>query len=135
MLREIQVEVARLGRQVHGLEHATAFLVQDVEALHEPQVVAHFLVTAGSATVVEIAAKCRPANGREHDIVAADSQVMVRVSCAQLELGRRERDFLAHHGRVEAHDLLVIVDGAAFAPQQVAAGRLEEAHALVGEHA
>ena len=43
VLRKIQVEVTRLGGQVHRLERAAAFLVNDVQALHEAQVIAHLL--------------------------------------------------------------------------------------------
>ncbi len=123
-----------LGGQVHGLEHAAAFLVDDVQALHEPQVVAHFFVGARPAAAVEIAAKGGSADRGKHDAVAADMQVMRRVSCAQVESVRRQRKLFADQGRIEANDLIGVVHVGAGAAHQVAACGLEEAHPLGGQY-
>ena len=48
-LREIQIEMAALGWQIHRLERTAAFLRDDLEALHQTDVIALFRVGAGAA--------------------------------------------------------------------------------------
>ena len=72
MLRKIEIEVARLGWQIHSLKCTAAFLVDDVEALHDTKVVTHLFVVAWTATFLQVAAKRRPANRGEDDAVTTN---------------------------------------------------------------
>src|SRR3954465_10910719 len=57
----IEIEMPRLRRQVGGLDRTAAFLVDDIEAMHDADVVAHVLVVAGAPTAVKIAGEGRAA--------------------------------------------------------------------------
>ena len=54
--------MARLLGQVERLEGAAALLVQDVQALHEANVVTHLGVGAGAAATVEVGGVGRAAD-------------------------------------------------------------------------
>src|SRR3954468_10059375 len=51
----IEIEMPRLRRQVGRLDRTAAFLMDDIEPMHDADVVAHVLIVAGAPSAVEIA--------------------------------------------------------------------------------
>jgi hypothetical protein len=134
VLRKVEVEVPRLGRQVERLEWAAGFLVNDVQALHQPQEVADFGVCAGPPALVEVVAECGPAHRGEDEVPAAEPDVVVAVPGAQREFRGRERKFFPHDAAVHAHRPEVVEALGAGGLEQLAARGLEEAHPSSLEH-
>ena len=98
----------RLGRQVHGLERAAGLLVDNIEALYQLQEVADLRVRARAPAVVEVVDEGGAAHGREHEIPAADVQVVLAVARAQSELAGDERELFPHQAAVDAHRAEVV---------------------------
>ena len=124
----------RLGRQVHRLEGAAGFLVEDVEALHQAQEVRDLGLGARATALFEVVAERRPADGREDEVPAADVDVARAVARAQREFRGCERELLAHQAAIEPQGAELIDLLGACGPQRVAAAGLEEAHAAGFEH-
>jgi hypothetical protein len=102
-----QVEVAARHRHVHGLETAAAFLVQDVEALHQADEVAHFGVTAVAATLVAIHHVSRATDRRKHGVAVSKADVLVGISGLQGETRRCFSQQRFHQFAVEAQQLRI----------------------------
>ena len=61
-LRKVQIKVSCFCRQIQCFEWATTFLMDDVEALDETQVIAHLVEGSRSTALVQVAAKGWPAD-------------------------------------------------------------------------
>ena len=79
-LGEKQVEVAAAGGQVHGLESAAAFLVQDIETLYQPDEIAHFGMAAVAPALVDIHDVGGAADRREYRVAVTDQDILLRVA-------------------------------------------------------
>ena len=93
-MRVKQIQVPRRRRQVHGLEAAAAFLVQDIEALHQANEIAHFGVAAVAAAVFDVHDVSRAADRGKHRVAVADAEVPLRITRLQSERRRGQGDEL-----------------------------------------
>ncbi len=100
-------------RQVHRLEAAAAFLVKNIEALHQADEIALLGMRAVAPATVEIHDVGRPADRRERRVTVAETDILVRVARAQAEARRRAREQRVEQVGVEADALRIGIDRAA----------------------
>ena len=105
-LRVHHVEIARALRQVQRLEPRAAFVVNDVEAVHDPDEVAHVLVGARPAPAVEIARERRSGRRAEGDSIATDGKALRGITRLNVEFRGEKWQHLFDVGRIES-DLAV----------------------------
>ena len=106
-----------------------SLLVDDVEGLHEFDVVTHFRVCSRTATAIEVATERGPTDGGIDCVAPAEFEVALGVPRGQAEFRGRLGDELLDHRAIEAHLHGALVDRAASRGQPSARLWIEHAHA------
>ncbi len=68
------------GRQVHGFETTAAILVQNVEALHQANEIAHFRIAAGAPALVCVHHVGGTSHRGEDRVSSANAQTLRRIA-------------------------------------------------------
>ena len=104
------MEMSPVLRDVERFERASAFLVENIEALDQAKIVAHLGIGSGAPPAVEIFDECGPADCGEHRVSSPEAHRFRRVSRDQRESLRRRSDPFFNEARVETYDLSRVVD-------------------------
>ncbi len=126
VLRQVKIEVPRFSRQVHRLERTATFLMHNIQALHETQVIAHLCISAGATTFIEVTAESGSTNRCENNMISANLQLVFGVPRPKSKLRRRQRQFLLNEIAIEAHHHAVFIDVGARKRELLATACLEE---------
>jgi hypothetical protein len=127
----VQIQVAGCSGQFNRLERSAAFLVDDVEALHQLQIITDLRERSSPPPAVQVIAVGRTANGGERQMVAAQLEIPFRITCVQRNFRWRLRDIFHHQATVEAHHLRVVVYVRAGRGQQLTCAFMHDAHAKI----
>ena len=103
--RLVEIEMPAFRRQIRRLDGAAALLMDDVQRLHQLDVVAHIGGIAGPPPAIEIIGEGRPADRAEDKLVAADDDALGGIAGLDGEGGRRLGDLGLDHGGIAAHPL------------------------------
>ena len=98
------VEMACFGIEIDRRHGHTAAHLQDIEALHQPDVVLEIGEVARPAAAIEIAGIGRTAHRIEGDMVGAEGDGAFRIARAKREFSRRPGNKLHHECPVETDE-------------------------------
>ena len=104
-----------------------------VEAADQPHVVHEVRVVAGAPAAVEVRHERRAADRTEHEVVAAEADVPLRIAGVEREFGGREGDELLDTGRIQSNATRRVVDVRAVDTEQVDRPVAEDLHADLAE--
>jgi len=84
-LGEIEIEMAGGRRKVHRLERTATFLVDDVQHVNDPHIVAHLGIAAGATAAVEIHDIGRTADRGKDQVALADPEIALGIAGGERE--------------------------------------------------
>ena len=119
--------MACLWREIHRFERAPTLLLDDVQRLHQAQILHLFSVGARPPSALDVVGERRTTHGGEDHVAPADCQVTRRVPRSQCERRRGECNHRLDQLWVEAHHQ--VVDDAPGTSKNSSCLRLQHTHA------
>ena len=108
--------------------------MQNVEALHQAQEVAHLLVGARTPSAVGVRDEGGATDRKEVDVVAPQRYRLGRIPRPNGDVRRRQRHVFLHHAGIEAHHHFCVVHLGAGAGESFARVATQHLHSDLGEH-
>ena len=127
--------MTRLSRQFQCFKGATTLLVDDVQTLHQLEIIANVSERTTPPATIQVAAICGSAHGGKSDAITAQGKIPGRVACMQRGFTGRQRQLFHDQPAVKPDHHVLLINISPGRRQQLARPGLQLQHTGCGFHA